>query len=220
MICHILGEDMGLGFIFYRCKFHTLSPLIAIELLRQYSTFFCFHPSVQHTPRTIAHIWLPTVEQMRILRVSVAILEFCVLFPMCIATGNAFDRGDIRQYKILTSTIYAVTSFYCFLLSAGYWFFGRQMVRIAETSIRNARKDVVSTLNTRKATASNHSADVKIWKSIFKMKVFNYAFMMCFTVSCDLDVTVLRSPKARAETIVVLLAVVRDCTYFLRCPSG
>ncbi|TPX57750.1 hypothetical protein SpCBS45565_g08156 [Spizellomyces sp. 'palustris'] len=148
---------------------------------------------VRMTPAyTSDTIWLPTPSLLRIIRYAYILTSATTIIPVGIFSGLARDAGDFDRESLLTCILYLLYSFFCGVLSAGFAFFGRQMVRVAEASAADLKASSRSRIQTSTAGSmgckgtgtlsggTTRSGDSRMRKAIGKMKLFNWTFTCIF----------------------------------------
>ncbi|KAJ3168542.1 hypothetical protein HDU88_001432 [Geranomyces variabilis] len=120
------------------------------------------------TPRTSVKIKLPNDHRLALILRGVLLFETLSTTPFAGWAAARLEKGDFATYSNLVRYIYLMHSVESLALATGIWLFGGQVIQIAE----EGRKALKATGNT---------LDVKLTRSILKLKVTRFAAVNSLT---------------------------------------
>ncbi|KAJ3189324.1 hypothetical protein HDU85_002952 [Gaertneriomyces sp. JEL0708] len=91
---------------------------------------------VAATPATAPNVWLPQPKTLKMTRVAYIVASL-IMIAIGIASGISQDQKNYDRVWAFTAALYILYAISCLFVAAGFWLFGRQMVRVAEASLQD-----------------------------------------------------------------------------------
>ncbi|KAJ3151304.1 hypothetical protein HDU89_002143 [Geranomyces variabilis] len=125
---------------------------------------------LRNTPRTAVSVKLPSIEYSDFMLRGFIIAELLTTAPLSLAAGITMEKGRFDAYFILNAILNTAHMVQALTLATAMWYFGGQMVRIAQENRMEMRSQ-----GGVDGLANVGNLDAKLGKAILKMQITNLA---------------------------------------------